>query len=64
MVAGLIGLIATFFLHETAGKPLRGSGPMAESEEEAQELVAKSRTEAGRRARDIRIRLRHPWARH
>ncbi|WP_406472888.1 glycine betaine/L-proline transporter ProP [Streptomyces platensis] len=64
MVAGLIGLIATFFLHETAGKPLRGSGPMVESEEEAQELVAKSRTEAGRRARDIWIRLRHPWARH
>ncbi|MGA5566519.1 glycine betaine/L-proline transporter ProP [Streptomyces platensis] len=64
MVAGLIGLIATFFLHETAGKPLRGSGPMVESEEEAQQLVAKSRTEAGRRARDIWIRLRHPWARH
>ncbi|WP_405835350.1 glycine betaine/L-proline transporter ProP [Streptomyces platensis] len=64
MVAGLIGLIATFFLHETAGKPLRGSGPMVESEEEAQELVSKSRTEAGRRARDIWIRLRHPWARH
>lgn len=64
MAAGLIGLIATFFLHETAGKPLRGSGPMVESEEEAQELVARSRTEAGRRARDIWIRLRHPWARH
>ncbi|MFD5395182.1 glycine betaine/L-proline transporter ProP [Streptomyces sp. NPDC127097] len=64
MVAGLIGLIATFFLHETAGKPLRGSGPMVESGEEAQELVARSRTEAGRRARDIWIRPRRPWARH
>lgn len=64
MVAGVIGLIATFFLHETAGKPLRGSGPMVESEEQAQELVAKSRTEAGRRARDLWLRLRHPWARH
>ncbi|MER6307831.1 glycine betaine/L-proline transporter ProP [Streptomyces sp. NPDC001739] len=64
MAAGVIGLIATFFLHETAGKPLRGSGPMVETEEQAQALVAKSRTEAGRRARDIWIRLRHPWARH
>ncbi|MGW9175523.1 glycine betaine/L-proline transporter ProP [Streptomyces decoyicus] len=64
MVAGVIGLIATFFLHETAGRPLRGSGPMVESEEQAQELVAKSRTEAGRRARDLWLRLRHPWARH
>ena len=61
MVAGAIGLIATFFLHETAGKPLRGSGPMVENEEQAQALVAQSRTEAGRRARDIWIRLRHPW---
>lgn len=64
MVAGAIGLIATFFLHETAGKPLRGSGPMVESEEQAQELVAQSRTEAGRRARDVWLRLRHPWTRH
>ncbi|MEW2433212.1 glycine betaine/L-proline transporter ProP [Streptomyces caniferus] len=64
MVAGVIGLIATFFLHETAGKPLRGSGPMVESEEQAQELVAQSRTEAGRRARDVWLRLRHPWTRH
>ncbi|MFJ6750115.1 MULTISPECIES: glycine betaine/L-proline transporter ProP [unclassified Streptomyces] len=61
MVAGAIGFIATFFLHETAGKPLRGSGPMVENEEQAQALVAQSRTEAGRRARDIWIRLRHPW---
>ncbi|MFE2939965.1 glycine betaine/L-proline transporter ProP [Streptomyces sp. NPDC059255] len=64
MGAGVVGLISTFFLHETAGKPLRGSGPMVESEEQAQELVARSRTEAGRRARDVWIRLRHPWAHH
>ncbi|MGW2256542.1 glycine betaine/L-proline transporter ProP [Streptomyces sp. NPDC001780] len=64
MAAGVVGLIATFFLHETAGKPLRGSGPMVESEEQAQELVARSRTEAGRRARDVWIRVRHPWVHH
>ncbi|GAA3192712.1 MULTISPECIES: glycine betaine/L-proline transporter ProP [Streptomyces] len=63
MVAGLIGLVATFFLHETAGKPLRGSGPMVETTEQARQLVARSRTQAGRRARDLWIRLRHPWAR-
>ncbi|MFC9431291.1 glycine betaine/L-proline transporter ProP [Streptomyces sp. NPDC056987] len=64
MAAGVVGLTSTFFLHETAGKPLKGSGPMVESEEQAQELVARSRTEAGRRARDVWIRLRHPWAHH
>ncbi|MFI9358053.1 glycine betaine/L-proline transporter ProP [Streptomyces lydicus] len=64
MVAGAIGLVSTFFLHETAGKPLRGSGPMVETEEQAQELVARSRTEAGRRARDLWLRLRHPWSHH
>ncbi len=63
MVAGVIGFIAAFFLHETAGKPLRGSGPMVETPEQAQALVADSRTEASRRARDIWIKLRHPWAR-
>ncbi|MGW5693283.1 glycine betaine/L-proline transporter ProP [Streptomyces asiaticus] len=62
MVAGVIGLISAVFLHETAGKPLRGSGPMVETEEEARTAVAESRTEAGRRARDVWIRLRHPWA--
>ncbi|MYU14704.1 glycine betaine/L-proline transporter ProP [Streptomyces sp. SID8361] len=62
MVAGVIGLVSTLFLHETAGKPLRGSGPMVETEEEARTAVAESRTEAGRRARDVWIRLRHPWA--
>ncbi|MCK7627412.1 glycine betaine/L-proline transporter ProP [Streptomyces sp. RS10V-4] len=64
MAAGVIGFVSTLFLHETAGKPLRGSGPMVETEEQAHRLVARSRTEAGRRARDIWIRLRHPWHRH
>ncbi|MFF1923728.1 glycine betaine/L-proline transporter ProP [Streptomyces sp. NPDC058221] len=61
MVAGVIGLVATFFLHETAGKPLRGSGPMVETPEQARVLVARSRTRAGRQARDVWIRMRHPW---
>ncbi|MGW1950545.1 glycine betaine/L-proline transporter ProP, partial [Streptomyces sp. NPDC001940] len=64
MVAGAIGLISTFFLHETAGRPLRGSGPMVETPEQARRLVARSRTAAGRQARDIWVRLRHPHARH
>ncbi|RFC78007.1 proline/glycine betaine transporter ProP [Streptomyces sp. AcE210] len=64
MVAGVIGLISTFFLHETAGRPLRGSGPMVETPEQARRLVARSRTAAGRQARDIWVRLRHPHARH
>ncbi|MEU4345864.1 glycine betaine/L-proline transporter ProP [Streptomyces sp. NPDC023838] len=64
MVAGAIGLVSTLFLHETAGKPLRGSGPMVETHDEAHRLVAHSRTAAGRQARDIWIRLRHPWAHH
>ncbi|MCA1220968.1 glycine betaine/L-proline transporter ProP [Streptomyces sp. 8L] len=64
MIAGLIGLISTFFLHETAGKPLRGSGPMVESEEQARSLVARSRTEAGRQARDVWLRVRHPGRHH
>ncbi|MEV6792984.1 glycine betaine/L-proline transporter ProP [Streptomyces sp. NPDC051320] len=63
MVAGVIGLISTLFLHETAGKPLRGSGPMVETPAQARRAVAHSRTAAGREARDIWIRLRHPWAR-
>ncbi|MFK4273719.1 MFS transporter, partial [Streptomyces milbemycinicus] len=62
MAAGVVGLVATFFLYETAGKPLRGSGPMVETEEEARTAVAESRTEAGRRARDVWLRLRHPRA--
>ncbi|MEU8463385.1 glycine betaine/L-proline transporter ProP [Streptomyces sp. NPDC029003] len=62
MAAGVIGFVSTLFLHETAGKPLRGSGPMVETPAEAGRLVAHSRTVAGRQARDIWIRLRHPWA--
>ncbi|WP_299536226.1 glycine betaine/L-proline transporter ProP [uncultured Streptomyces sp.] len=61
MVAGVVGLVSTFFLHETAGKPLRGSGPMVETAEQARVLVARSRTRAGRQARDVWIRMRHPW---
>ncbi|WP_432590623.1 glycine betaine/L-proline transporter ProP [Streptomyces sp. HD1123-B1] len=64
MAAGVVGLVATLFLHETAGRPLRGSGPMVETEEQARTAVAESRTEAGRRARDVWIRVRHPWTRH
>ncbi|MEV8525052.1 MULTISPECIES: glycine betaine/L-proline transporter ProP [unclassified Streptomyces] len=64
MVAGAVGLVSTFFLHETAGRPLRGSGPMVETAEDARTLVARSRTSAGRHARDAWIRLRHPGARH
>lgn len=60
MVAGAIGLVSTFFLHETAGRPLRGSGPMVETADEARALVARSRTEAGRHARDVWLRVRHP----
>ncbi len=60
MVAGAIGLVSTFFLHETAGRPLRGSGPMVETHDEAREMVARSRTEAGRHARDVWLRLWHP----
>ncbi|MGW1770239.1 glycine betaine/L-proline transporter ProP [Streptomyces sp. NPDC002104] len=62
MAAGVIGFVSTLFLHETAGKPLRGSGPMVETSGEAERLVAHSRTVAGRQARDVWIRLRHPWA--
>ncbi|MFJ6723200.1 MFS transporter, partial [Streptomyces sp. NPDC091259] len=62
MVAGVVGFVSTLFLHETAGKPLRGSGPMVETADEADRLVAGSRSAAGRQARDVWIRLRHPWA--
>ena len=58
MVAGVIGVIAALFLRETARKPLRGSSAMAASEQEAREMVAHSRTRAGRRARDTWLRLR------
>lgn len=59
MVAGVIGLISTLFLHETAGRPLRGSGPMVETRQQAHRLVSASRTSAGRQARDVWFRLRH-----
>ncbi|KUJ65233.1 MFS transporter [Streptomyces albus subsp. albus] len=59
MAAGAIGVLSAVFLYETAGKPLRGSSPMVETEEQARRLVAHSRTRAGRRARDIWIDLRH-----
>ncbi|MEU3460806.1 glycine betaine/L-proline transporter ProP [Streptomyces sp. NPDC006733] len=58
MVAGAVGLVSTFFLRETAGRPLPGSGPMVETAGEAQQAVARSRTAAGRQARDLWIRLR------
>ncbi|MFI0817220.1 glycine betaine/L-proline transporter ProP [Streptomyces sp. NPDC021098] len=64
MAAGVVGLISALYLYETAGKPLRGSGPMVETEQEARTAVAESRSEAGRRARDIWIRVRHPWGHH
>ncbi len=64
MAAGVIGVVSAFFLHETAGKPLRGSGPMGETSEQARRLVARSRREAGRRARAIWTHLRHPGHRH
>jgi MHS family proline/betaine transporter-like MFS transporter len=60
MVAGLIGLVSTLFLYETAGRPLSGSGPMVETPDQARELVARSRSEAGRHARDVWLRLWHP----
>ncbi|NLU71059.1 glycine betaine/L-proline transporter ProP [Streptomyces sp. HNM0574] len=59
MGAGAIGVVSALFLYETAGKPLRGSSPMVETEEQAQQLVARSRRRAGRRARDVWIDLRH-----
>lgn len=58
MGAGVVGLLSSLVLYETAGRPLRGSGPMVETPEQATRLVAESRTEAGRRARDIWVRIR------
>jgi MHS family proline/betaine transporter-like MFS transporter len=43
MIAGAIGSIAVWFMGETAGKPLEGSGPSVDSEEEARELAGASR---------------------
>ena len=35
IAAGLVGLVCVFFIRESAGQPLRGSGPTVTSEEEA-----------------------------
>ncbi|WP_405461977.1 glycine betaine/L-proline transporter ProP [Streptomyces sp. NBC_00101] len=59
MVAGVVGFVATLFLQETAGRPLRGSGPMVETPQQARRLVSVSRTAAGRQARDVWFRLRY-----
>ncbi|WP_413966446.1 MFS transporter [Actinacidiphila polyblastidii] len=58
MVAGLVGFVSTLFLHETAGRPLSGSRAMVETPGQARRLVARSRTAAGRQARDLWIKLR------
>jgi MHS family proline/betaine transporter-like MFS transporter len=39
MVAGLVGVVTLLFTPEVAGKPLPGSGPAVETEEEARELA-------------------------
>ena len=39
MAAGLIGAVAVYFTKESANRPLPGSAPAVESEEEAQRLV-------------------------
>ncbi|MBY8878614.1 glycine betaine/L-proline transporter ProP [Actinacidiphila acidipaludis] len=59
MVAGVVGFVSTVFLYETAGKPLAGSRAMVETPGQARRLVARSRTAAGRQARDLWIKLRH-----
>lgn len=38
MVAGAVGCVSTFFLHETAGRPLPGSRAMAETPGQARRL--------------------------
>ncbi|WAC94301.1 MFS transporter [Mycobacterium sp. Aquia_213] len=43
MVAGLVGVVTLLFTPEVAGKPLPGSGPAVETEEEARELASGSR---------------------
>ncbi len=40
MVAGLVGGVTLLFTPEVAGRPLPGSGPMVETEQEADELVS------------------------
>jgi MHS family proline/betaine transporter-like MFS transporter len=41
MAAGLIGVVTLLFMPEVAGKPLPGSGPSVESEQEARVLAGK-----------------------
>ncbi|MCI2422220.1 glycine betaine/L-proline transporter ProP [Saccharopolyspora sp. K220] len=43
VVAGLVGGVAMWFTHESAGKPMPGSGPTVSSRQEAKELAARSR---------------------
>ncbi|OBA57766.1 MFS transporter [Mycobacterium sp. 1100029.7] len=43
MFAGVIGVITLLFTPEVAGKPLPGSGPAVETEEEARQLVGQPR---------------------
>ena len=42
MAAGLIGVVTLLFTPEVAGKPLPGSGPSVESEQEARELAGEA----------------------
>ncbi|WP_314193703.1 MFS transporter [uncultured Arthrobacter sp.] len=44
MGTSLIGAIAIYFLRESAGRPLPGSMPSVDTEEEAQELIASQHT--------------------
>ena len=39
IIAGVIAAITVFFVRESANKPLDGSPPAVESEQEARELV-------------------------
>jgi MHS family proline/betaine transporter-like MFS transporter len=57
MAAGVVGFVSTLFLRETAGRPLKGSKAMVETPGQAHRLVARSRTAAGRQARDVWLRL-------
>jgi MHS family proline/betaine transporter-like MFS transporter len=42
--AGVVGAITLIFTPETSGKPLPGSGPAVETEQEAQELAGTEET--------------------
>lgn len=57
MLAGAVGCVSTVFLRESAGRPLSGSRAMVETPGQARRLVARSRTAAGRHARDLWLRL-------